>query len=364
MRRRYARLAAGASGVLAVAVLAGVASLPPSGPPSALSPGGSWAAEAVALRADGVRVNRRLSLAVTSPSSVATDQVFAIRGVAKVTRKVRTRPTRIAVRRGGRWRTLSSDWTNRRGRFGVRTSASRAGTKVFKVTLRRHRGLPAASRTVEVEVVAPPGPATGEAPAEPSGSTPLGSPTDWSYIAGDAGRWDPCAVIEWSYDDSNGGYAGALADAQQAFDRIADRTGLTFGFVGTVDATPFVDPAPTTSDFHLGWSAEAEYAGLAGGVVGMGGPRGYQMTDDPVFYHWRRGALVLDREHTLRQGFDVSGTPTWGQVMVHEILHALGLGHAAGAEQLMYGRVSSVNHLFGAGDLTGMTKIGAEQGCL
>jgi len=45
--------------------------------------------------------------------------------------------------------------------------------------------------------------------------------------------------------------------------------------------------------------------------------------------------------------------------MLHEAMHALGLGHAAGQAQVMYGAVSSTNHLFGAGDLTGLDRIGA-----
>ena len=44
--------------------------------------------------------------------------------------------------------------------------------------------------------------------------------------------------------------------------------------------------------------------------------------------------------------------------MMHEVLHAMGLGHAQTSQQVMAPFASDSNFQFGAGDLTGMHKIG------
>jgi hypothetical protein len=103
---------------------------------------------------------------------------------------------------------------------------------------------------------------------------------------------------------------------------------------------------------------------LAGSVVGVGGGSAHGVYDRDVSWKMTRGYIVLDKAHSLRPGYDKTGSGTWGQVMQHEVLHALGLGHAAGREEMMYTSITSTNHLFGAGDITGFDKIGAGNGCL
>jgi hypothetical protein len=178
-------------------------------------------------------------------------------------------------------------------------------------------------------------------------------------------RWDPCATIRWVYD-ANGAYAGSLDDVKRSIARVAGRTGLHFKYVGTSSYVPYsgAGTIPSGADLAVGWSDEQHVARLAGTVVGVGGGSMTYVTGRDVAGRMVRGEVLLDRGASLALGFTTSGTPTWGQVMEHEVMHAVGLGHAKGAEEVMAPAVSSLNHFFGNGDLSGMTEIGATNGCL
>ena len=320
--------------------------------------------------ADGhpVELNRVMTITATAPRRVYAGARVVVSGVAQVGPgpRARTRPVRLLEHSLSGWRVLARRSTARTGAFRFEVAAGpRARTRVFEVLAPRFDGL-AAARTARlfVKVVHPSG-ASPMSSAPVSDQAPAGLPGDWSFLIADGVRWNPCTAIRWVYNPQ-GGYTGSLADVQQALARLAARTGLTFQYVG---ATTYVHRAGTTFpsgvDLAVAWSDETQVPALRGAVAGVGGGSA-QSTARGEDVAWRMvtGYVVLDRRHTLRHGFDASGSVTWGQVMLHEGLHALGLGHASGAEQLMHASVSSLNHRFGAGDLTGMARIGSAHGCL
>jgi hypothetical protein len=190
----------------------------------------------------------------------------------------------------------------------------------------------------------------------------LGNPLDWTWLWNGGARWNPCRVITWAYNPS-AGYGGSLADVQRAFAKVAGRTGLHFKYVG---ATGFVyhggNDNPAGVDVVVGWSDAAHLGSLAGGVVGVGWA--YPVSGPGVANEIVSGYVVLDRAELLNGGFATGGMPTWGQVMEHEIGHVVGLGHARGDDQLMAASAGAGNHLFGAGDLLGLTLAGSVSGCL
>ncbi|PVG81661.1 hypothetical protein DDE18_16865 [Nocardioides gansuensis] len=318
---------------------------------------------------DAAKLNRAARIAVTAPESAEAGARLVVSGVVLVRagRHARPRPVELLESTSSGWQVLARRRTARTGAFRFEVSAgSEDRTRAFQVRSPRFDGLRAAqTQRLIVKVVAS-APTPTPTPAPVTDLAPAGLADDWSYLFVEGGaRWNPCTPIRWAYNPQ-GGYAGSLAHAQEAFAQIANRTGLRFEYVGE---TTYVHRTgstfPAHMDIAIAWSDQTQVPELQDDVVGLGGGSAHA-TDRGADVAWRmvRGFVVLDRDHALRPGFDTSGSTTWGQVIVHETLHALGLGHANGAEQVMHGGISSLNHNFGAGDLTGMGVIGAARGCL
>ena len=300
-----------------------------------------------------------------------------IRIVGSVETEAKPRKLILQERLAAVWMPVASKTSTSSGAYAFRVPAGLVpGVRTFRVRAPRAAGLPAGvTRPIPVDVVAGPVeadpptlPGTDEYDAAellPAGYVGAGTPGSWSYLFDDGGRWNPCAVIRWAYNPSGQGYA-ALADVQRAFAKISGASGLkfrytgatTWRFLGTVSDPAFPE---STADIVVGWADDSELPRLAGSVVGVGGGSGRGVSGADVRWRMNRGYLTLDRDEVLAAGYDRSG---WGQVMLHEILHALGLGHADEKVQVMYGTVTPQNLRFGAGDLTGMSKVGADAGCL
>lgn len=376
--------------------------------------GGSSAAEApvpgvspgqgrTVVVTDEVRTRRRYAIAATAPEVVATASTFDLVGTATTaTRRGRfERPVVLAERRGRTWVGLQRVRTSSYGEFTFSIAAGDSErSRVLRVEAPAYRGLrPARTAPLVVAVTAPaadptgpsdpasePAPDPGTAPAPdptpvdppvdptpgyddpellPAGYVGQGSATDWSYLFSGGGRWNPCQVLRWAYNPAGEGYP-ALADMQRAMAKISGASGLRFAYagatswryLGTINDRAFPSDR---ADIVIGWADASELPGLAGNVVGIGGGSGSTVSGSDVRVRITRGFLTLDNGHVLPGGFDQSG---WGQISLHEILHALGLGHAAESVQVMYGTAHRGNTRFGAGDLTGMQRVGASPGCL
>lgn len=336
----------------------------------------------------GLRLAAKPRIAVTVPRRVQVRTRIRVAGTVPVRSGKRRakRPVRLAERRpNGTWRVIRRKATTRIGRFRFAVPAGK-GTRArwFRVVAPERPGLARLRTGVRVVRVvarpappkkptpepAPPTPPTQPIPSIPDipdpGYEPAGDPDDWSWISlgGEPGRWNPCADITWSYNPAREATEHGFALTQEAFDRIAGYTGLRFTYVGVTDHVygehvPGVTP---NGEITVSWSDQTRNPQLAGGIVGIGGPGGWILASG--LRHWTTGGMVLDRDHALRPVHDVAGDPTWGQVIAHELLHVLGLGHARGQEQVMFPSVNWTNHRFGAGDLTGMVHIGATNGCI
>lgn len=270
-----------------------------------------------------------------------------IKVTGRVPRRL-ARGTAILVRNDGARRTVSSVRVDARRRYVLKTPAPRKpGDYSFQVRIRTQR-VEATIRRLSLTVVDPtPGPTESLDPV-PTG--PLGDPHDWSYIGGTRiVRWDPCTAITWSVTGT-APYAEGQADLDTAFARISAATGLTF--VQVAD--------PEASALDVEWTTASARPVLAGSLVAYGGVSSYPQPNGQS--KAVAGQVLLDVEHSMPGGFTAVGA-SWGKAMLHEMGHAVGLGHARGAEQIMYSQVAPTAAELGAGDLSGLRAVGAGQGC-
>jgi hypothetical protein len=337
---------------------------------------------------DSVRVRRAAPIVMTAPRAVAPGAVIRFAGdVVVKDRKPRT--VWLEEYRFGWWQGVAKTRTSRSGifRFGIQARSATV-IREFRARVvaahgmkgRRTRGMSVDVTPAAVPVGPPTIPGTvtfDSAEGLPALYVGAGSASDWSYLLSQpdqsGSRWNPCAVINWTYNPTGEVYS-ALADLTRAFARISGASGLKFKYAGP-SAHRFLgsfSDFPEGSDIVISWANEREVGNLGGNVVGIGGGAAVETAPGAdVAYRMTMGYLTLDNGDSFSIAPGFVGENSWGQVMMHEILHALGLGHAglpvpvAGSDQqLMYRVLSALNNGFGAGDLTGMTRIGAAPGCL
>lgn len=301
-------------------------------------------------RAAGARATlaRGAGITVRGPAEVQSgaDVVLSGRVVTRRGTVRRPRPVQVAERLAGRWVVVGRSRSRRNGAFRLAVPAGDApATRVLRAQApRAHRLRAARSASLTVEVV--------------DGSE------DWSFLMDGGSRWNPCEPISWSYNPVGQAY-DALADVTAAVDRIAAASGLELDYVGASSLVYLGDEGLLVggADLTVGWASAAQLGALVDSVVGVGGAIGRSVTGRDVRWQLTRGWVTLDRSDPLdpAPGF---GPSSYGQVLMHEMLHALGLGHAEEPQQLMYPVAGPQNTSFGAGDLAGIARIGAAAGCL
>jgi hypothetical protein len=312
----------------------------------------SSATTSVPQRASASVLTAGNRLRVTFPRRAVTRSRISIRGTAPAGR--RGRPVVLFRKDAGAFKRVASTKADARGRFTLSASAPRTvGRSTWKVEARRFGSRRAQSVTFRVTVTA----RRTEQNENPTGS-PTGTANDWTYISANKSmRWDPCTAITWHYASERQAYPGAERDLIQALAMLSAKSGHTFTRVADESAAALT----------IRWATPAQEPMLAGSTVGVGGPSYQSISPDrnggteAVIVG---GTVTFDATESARPGFADAAGWTWGQVFLHEVMHAMGLGHAREQVQVMYPMASTRNQHFGAGDLSGLAAVGATKGCI
>ncbi|RKS79904.1 putative repeat protein (TIGR01451 family) [Motilibacter peucedani] len=187
-----------------------------------------------------------------------------------------------------------------------------------------------------------------------------GSARAWAPEAGTRSapvRWNPCAPISYTVNDRLGP-PGARADLTEALRRVTMASGLRFRFAGRTSALPqgfLGNTRPGT--LLVAWTTPARSSYLPDGVAGFGGyvSSGRRITS---------GTVTIDARWAKHAPTGFGAGDTDGGVLMHEIGHAVGLGHVSDRWSVMQPVVDLPSAVWGAGDLAGLRAVGRAHGCL
>ena len=200
-------------------------------------------------------------------------------------------------------------------------------------------------------------------------------------------RWNPCqAAVTYAVNPRLAGKterarSSAVRDVADAFRRVSERTGITFQYEGRTDEIPSNTKKGSWSDRQraaeivVAWVDQRRpqtrtnlMTDTGGGYgSGVGGWMMRAWTDSAG--RWQaaigRGFVVLNSAHNHLYEPGYGSGMTRGSLLLHEVGHAMGLGHAGSSREIMYPTMLSRGSSgYKDGDRAGLKKVGGSLGCI
>jgi hypothetical protein len=197
--------------------------------------------------------------------------------------------------------------------------------------------------------------------------------TDFSFLgrttSGEPVRWNPCDAIHYVVNASLAP-PGSLEDVHEAVDRISEATGIAFAYDGLTDEQPstYRDPF-LPSRYGQRWAPVlvAWVDPDTSDIPFEGNEHVASAVASPLFPNsapaelYVSGWVAMNAEDPNPPGFD--DVNQQGPVLLHELGHVMGLGHAPAVGEIMHRAGGGVVDL-GPGDLEGLRRLGSSEGCL
>jgi hypothetical protein len=175
--------------------------------------------------------------------------------------------------------------------------------------------------------------------------------------------YDPCRPVHYVIRPDNAPEGGEEI-VRDAVARISAITGLQFVYDGPTDEVPADARALYQPERYgdrwapvlVSWQTEAENPAFGTDTVGEAGSAAVTITGAPKVYV--SGMVDLDAEAFAGFVAEPDGVRVARAIVLHELGHLVGLAHVPDPGQLMYPETRDAVD-FGAGDLTGLTRLGA-----
>jgi hypothetical protein len=179
-------------------------------------------------------------------------------------------------------------------------------------------------------------------------------------------RWNPCQTIHYRVNTDMA--PGQLGRVLSAVASVSQATGLRFSYDGSTSYVPQQGSWNQPADLVI---AFAQHNGSGGGSTYLSGANqlgegGFQSTymtgsnGQVTSYKITKGYAVIDAT-----AFGYSSDLVRNDTLLHELGHAVGLNHARYTSEIMYPVISNYSpNGYTAGDLAGLAKVGASNGCI
>lgn len=200
---------------------------------------------------------------------------------------------------------------------------------------------------------------------------PAGDQRSYAFIHFDPqteepARYNPCEPIRYVVDRRLAP-DGTLADLRRGMELVTRASGIEFRFAGyaeeeNLDNRPAYQPDRYGRDkwapVLFTWVSSDRLLVPSDEAVGAAGSTYVRNSRGELVY--LTGVVTFNATARLLNGYDLGDS--WGDVVLHEIGHLLGLAHVEDTTQVMHPNVTGGEARLGAGDIAGLKRLA--RGCL